>query len=144
MTLFYLTIDPENKQLRWVRAGHDPAIIYDPTEDNFEELMGSGLALGVEEEISYEENIKSGLAAGQIIAISTDGIWEAQNKDGDMFGKERFRELSRQKANAGAGAHDIIDAVYSDLNEFTIGLRPEDDITLVVIKIEDNQSSRHG
>ena len=133
MTLFYLTIDPENKQLHWVRAGHDPAIIYDPTEDKFEELKGSGLALGVEEEISYEENIKSGLAAGQIIAIGTDGIWEAQNKDGEMFGKERFRKIIRQKANA--GAHDIINAVYSDLNEFTIGLRPEDDITLVVIKI---------
>ena len=144
MTLFYLTIDPENKQLRWVRAGHDPAIIYDPTEDKFEELKGSGLALGVEEGFSYEENMKSGLASGQIIAIGTDGIWEAQNKDGEMFGKERFREIIRQKANAGAGAHDIIDAVYSDLNEFTISLRPEDDITLVVIKIEDNQSSRQG
>jgi sigma-B regulation protein RsbU (phosphoserine phosphatase) len=133
MTLFYLTIDPENEQLRWVRAGHDPAIIYDPTEDKFEELKGSGLALGVEEAISYEENIKSGLFSGQIIAIGTDGIWEAQNKDGEMFGKERFREIIRQKANA--EAHDIVDAVYSDLNEFTIGLRPEDDITLVVIKI---------
>jgi PAS domain S-box-containing protein len=142
MTLFYLTIDPENKQLRWVRAGHDPAIMYDPTRDEFEELKGSGLALGVAEGASYEENVKSDLAEGQIIAIGTDGIWEAHNKDGEMFGKERFREIIRKNANA--AAHDIIDAVYSDLNEFTIGLRPEDDITLVVIKIEDNQSSRQG
>jgi sigma-B regulation protein RsbU (phosphoserine phosphatase) len=142
MTLFYLTLDPENKQLRWVRAGHDPAIMYDPTRDEFEELKGSGLALGVAEGVSYEENVKSGLAEGQIIAIGTDGIWEAHNKDGEMFGKERFREIIRKNANA--AAHDIIDAVYSDLNEFTIGLRPEDDITLVVIKIEDNQSSRQG
>lgn len=142
MTLFYLTIDMENKDLRWVRAGHDPAIIYDPTRDEFEELKGSGLALGVAEGISYEENVKSGLAEGQIIAIGTDGIWEAHNKDGEMFGKKRFRKILRQNANA--RAQDIIDAVYSDLNEFTIGLRPEDDITLVVIKIEDNQSSRQG
>jgi PAS domain S-box-containing protein len=133
MTLFYLTVDPKNKQLRWVRAGHDPALLYDPSVDKFEELKGSGLALGVQEEVAYEENIKTGLAAGQIIALGTDGIWEAQNKAGEMFGKERFREIIRQKANA--GAQDIVDAVYSDLNEFIIGPRPEDDITLVVIKV---------
>lgn len=133
MTLFYLTVDPENKQLRWVRAGHDPALLYDSTEDKFEELKGSGLALGVKEEVSYEENIRSGLAAGQIIAIGTDGIWEAQNKAGEMFGKERFRQIIRQEANA--GAQHIVDAVYSDLNEFITGPKPEDDITLVVIKI---------
>lgn len=142
MTLFYLTIDLRSKQLSWVRAGHDPAIIYDPAQNKFEELQGPGLALGVEEEVSYEENKKSGLAAGQIIAIGTDGIWEAHNKDGEMFGKKRFRKILRQNANA--RAHDIIDAVYRDLDAFTVGLRPEDDITLVVIKIEDNQSSGQG
>jgi PAS domain S-box-containing protein len=142
MTLFYLTIDMENKDLRWVRAGHDPAILYDPTRDEFEELKGSGLALGVAEDISYEENLKTGLAEGHIIAIGTDGIWEAHNKNGEMFGKKRFRKILRQNANA--PAQDIIDAVYSDLDAFTVGVRPEDDITLVVIKIEENHSFRQG
>jgi sigma-B regulation protein RsbU (phosphoserine phosphatase) len=142
MTLFYLTIDMESKDLRWVRAGHDPAIIYDPTRDEFEELKGSGLALGVAEDVSYEENLKTGLAEGQIIAIGTDGIWEAHNKNGEMFGKKRFRKILRQNANA--PAQDIIDAVYRDLDAFTVGVRPEDDITLVVIKIEENHSSGQG
>ena len=48
MTMFYMSIDVENKNLSWVRAGHDPAIIYDPSVDQFEELKGTGLALGVE------------------------------------------------------------------------------------------------
>ena len=134
MTLFYLTIDPENMHLSWVRAGHDPAVIYDPGEDKFDELKGTGLALGVAEDFAYEENLKTDLAQGQIIAIGTDGIWEASNKDGQMFGKQRFRDVIRQ--NAQVGANEIIDAVYSDLSTFTAGLRPEDDMTLVVIKID--------
>ena len=46
MTLFYLAIDPGNKRLQWVRAGHDPAILYDPKQNTFEELTGTGIALG--------------------------------------------------------------------------------------------------
>jgi sigma-B regulation protein RsbU (phosphoserine phosphatase) len=134
MTLFYMTVDPENGCLRWVRAGHDPAIVYDPATDNFEELKGSGLALGVDEEYAYQENVRMGLGPGEIIVVSTDGIWEASNKDGNMFGKERLREIIRQ--NRSKGAEDILKAVYGELHNFTLGLRPEDDRTLVVVKVE--------
>jgi sigma-B regulation protein RsbU (phosphoserine phosphatase) len=135
MTLFYLSIDSENKNLRWVRAGHDAAVIYDPAVDSFEELMGAGLALGVDQHFVYEEYPKTGLRRGQVIAIGTDGIWEACNRDGQMFGKQRFREIIRE--NAGRSSDQIIDAVYSDLNNFKPGLKQADDITLVVIKLKD-------
>jgi sigma-B regulation protein RsbU (phosphoserine phosphatase) len=69
MTLFYLAIDPISKTLEWVRAGHDPAILYDPNRNQFEELKGRGIALGVNEALDYEANDWSGLANGQIIAI---------------------------------------------------------------------------
>ncbi|NNL76108.1 MAG: SpoIIE family protein phosphatase [Desulfobacterales bacterium] len=134
MTLFYMTLDPENKRIDWVRAGHDPAIVYDPGRDQFEELKGSGVALGVNEAIHYEENFQSGLANGQIIAIGTDGIWEAVNREGEMFGKERFRDIIRK--NAGAEASEILSAVYTALNLFTMGQKSEDDITLVIIKVD--------
>jgi len=134
MTLFYMTIDPENKRIDWVRAGHDPAIVYDPGRDQFEELKGSGVALGVNEALHYEENFQSGLANGQIIAIGTDGIWEAVNREGEMFGKERFRDIIRK--NAGAEASEILSAVYTALNLFTMGQKSEDDITLVIIKVD--------
>jgi sigma-B regulation protein RsbU (phosphoserine phosphatase) len=136
MTLFYATIDRENRRLSWVRAGHDPALIYDPRQDKFEELRGSGLALGVDEGVSYEENHRLGLVGGEIIAIGTDGIWEARDKDGEMFGKARFREIIRRNARAGAEA--ILEAVYDELERFRFGLKPEDDVTLVVVKIEGN------
>ena len=134
MTLVYMTIDPDKSHIDWVRAGHDPAILYDPVRDEFEELKGSGIALGVNDAFDYEENFRRNLINGQIIAIGTDGIWEAVNSEGEMFGKMRFRDIIRKNANAGAG--DILNAVYSELNQFTLGHRSEDDITLVVIKID--------
>jgi sigma-B regulation protein RsbU (phosphoserine phosphatase) len=134
MTLFYLTLDPQEDQIGWVRAGHDPALIYDPSRDSFEELKGTGIALGVDEKFTYPENHKTGLCEGQIIAVGTDGIWETRNQDGEMFGKERFRDVIRQHARDGAG--DILNAVYDELNRFAKGLKAQDDITLVVVKIK--------
>jgi len=133
MTLFYLTIDPEDGRLGWVRAGHDPAVIYDPEKDSFEELKGDGIALGVNEDFTYPENHRAGLSKGQIIAVGTDGIWETCNHNGEMFGKERFRNVIRKNAHAGAGL--ILNAVYDELTRFAHGLKAEDDITLVIVKI---------
>jgi len=134
MTLFYLSIDPERKCLDWVRAGHDPALVYDPTKEQFEELKGTGVALGVNDAFTYQQNQKAGLTNGQIIAVGTDGIWEAINREGEMFGKERLRDIIRN--NADADAAQILNAVYDQLNEFTLGRKTEDDITLVIIKVD--------
>ncbi len=133
MTLFCLTIDPERQYLDWVRAGHDPALIYSPEQDEFEELKGIGIALGVSDGFKYAENHKTGLLNGQIIAIGTDGIWEAFNRDGEMFGKARYQDII--KKNADKSAEEILNAVYHELNEFTLGKKSEDDITLVIVKI---------
>jgi sigma-B regulation protein RsbU (phosphoserine phosphatase) len=133
MTLFYLTVDPRKDRIDWVRAGHDPAILYDPRQDAFVELKGNGVALGVNDASEYIENRREELTNGQIIAIGTDGIWEAFNKKGAMFGKKRFKEIIRQ--NAAAGADDILNAVYNEINQFIEGQKTEDDITLVIIKV---------
>ena len=135
MSLFYMGIDPEAKTLQWVRAGHDPAVLYDPVKNSFEELKGDGLALGVDENFEYKENLKTGLTPGQIIAIGTDGIWETFNQKGEMFGKELFRQII--KANSHLGAHQIVAAVYQELDKFANGARKKDDITLVIIKMQD-------
>jgi len=134
MTLFYLTMDLDAQRLQWVRAGHDPAIFYDPNTDTFEDLMGSGLALGVDEDWQYRENEKTGLTRGQIILLGTDGIWEARNPDGEMFGKAPIYEIIRQ--NTAGSAREILDLVIQSLMRFQEDLRPEDDVTLVVIKID--------
>ena len=135
MTLFFLSIDPGKKCVSWVRAGHDPAILYDSDKDEFDELVGNGIALGVINEVNYVENHKDGLANGQILAIGTDGIWEAFNRQGEMFGKERLRSVMRKYCHESAST--ILSAVYDELKMFTLGQRPEDDITLVIIKVDD-------
>jgi sigma-B regulation protein RsbU (phosphoserine phosphatase) len=134
MTLFYLTVDPLEDRLHWVRAGHEPALLYDPAGDHFVELKGSGVALGVDADSDFTQYSRQGISDGQIISIGTDGIWEAANTAGEMFGKDRFRNAIRQ--NARSGAAEIVNAVFNELNRFTKGRKPEDDITLVVIKIK--------
>jgi sigma-B regulation protein RsbU (phosphoserine phosphatase) len=135
VTMFYLSIDPTQRQLQWVRAGHDGAIFYDPDNDAFEELGGLGIALGVDENWGFTEYSKTGLRQGQIILLSTDGIWEARNRNGDMFGKQPVYDILR--ANSAKGAKQVLDVILDSLKTFQNGTRIEDDITLVVVKITD-------
>ncbi len=132
ITLFFLSMNLNTGELTWVRAGHDPALLYDPGRGDFEELMGPGIPLGVEETWEYQDNRRSGLLAGQILVLGTDGIWEAMNSDGEMYGKDRFREIIRQNAHHTAQA--IVDAVVASVQDFVSPQRPEDDLTLVVLK----------
>lgn len=134
MTLFYSEIDAQKRCIRWVRAGHDPALFYDPVQDRFEELMGSGMAMGVDRQWQYEENVRTGLAAGQIILLSTDGIREAINGEGEMFGRERICAIIRE--NARRDAESILAAIIDGLKVFQAGMKSEDDLTLVVMKMD--------
>ena len=62
-------IPPGEKILRWVKAGHDPALFYDPGSDSFKELWGEGIALGISPNGKYQENIVRKLSGGQILII---------------------------------------------------------------------------
>ena len=136
MTLFYLTVDPAHQSLQWVRAGHDPGIFYDPATNTFEDLKGNGIALGVDKDWQYELNKKLGLVKGQIIVLSTDGVWEAHNEPGEIFFFFLLYEIIRQ--NSDKKAKEIIEAVFSALSQFQKDSAIEDDITIVVIKIEED------
>jgi phosphoserine phosphatase RsbU/P len=133
MTLFLCEINSPVKLIRWVNAGHDPAIVYDGNADKFDELTGHALPLGVSEKAAYQEYQRR-LFPGQIILIGTDGIWESQNTRREMFGKNRFKDLVR--AHAEAPARDILQAVITGLEDFSRPLEKEDDVTLVVIKVK--------
>jgi sigma-B regulation protein RsbU (phosphoserine phosphatase) len=133
ITLFYLQIDMNNRSISWVRAGHEPAMLYDPAMDRFEALAGKGVALGIDGGWQYIEENRTDLTAGQIILLSTDGIWEARNPEGKMFGRQAIYRIIRQ--NSHAGAANIQNAIFAGLNRFQQGVEPADDITLVVIKI---------
>jgi sigma-B regulation protein RsbU (phosphoserine phosphatase) len=133
ITLFYLQIDMNEHSLHWVRAGHEPALLYDPSTDQFEELIGDGIALGIDESWHYAEQKRADLAAGQIVLLSTDGIWEARNPHDEMFGKQSLYRIIRQ--NCHAWAAKIQDAILAELEQFQDGVETADDITLVIVKI---------
>jgi len=133
--MFYLTIDPIKKNLQYVRAGHDPAIFYDSNTDEFEVLGGTGMALGVDKNWNVKAYTKTALKNGQIIFLSTDGIWESCNPQGETFGKEPIYDIIRN--NSSLSANEIINAMIESLKSFQKGAKIEDDITLVVIKIID-------
>ncbi len=139
MTLFIARIDRERNHIQWVRAGHDPAILYDAATDAFSPLNANGgLPLGVATDSVYQESTRA-IKAGQIIFMGTDGIWETRNPQGDMFGKDRLKQIIRQ--NAGASARQIALAIVNGVTEFRGLQEQEDDLTLVIIKIEATEST---
>jgi sigma-B regulation protein RsbU (phosphoserine phosphatase) len=132
MTLFFLEIEPESNSLNWVRAGHEPAILYNAREDSFLELTGEGMALGVVEHLEFQKYTHQGWTPGSIILVGTDGIREAQNEAGEMFGPDRIREAILKHAKE--SAEEIQNRIIKELEIFQGEAPQEDDITLVVVK----------
>ena len=133
MSLFYMTIDKTNESLTWVRAGHDPGLLYDPENDKITELMGKGVALGVDPNWRYVENQLPNVTAGQIIVLGTDGIWETRNSRGEMFGKDALFTI--MKTHSQSNARSILEEVTATLTHFRENAQVEDDVTLIVVKI---------
>jgi phosphoserine phosphatase RsbU/P len=134
MTLFYMEIDLQGRTARWIRAGHEPGLLYCPVHDGFEELVGNGTPLGVDPDtVFYQEKLPA-LHPGTILAIGTDGIWEARNPEDRLFGKKRFRNILRKQASS--SAQEIVAAVFEEVGRFSRGIPYQDDVTLVVIKVQ--------
>lgn len=132
ITLFLLVLDPAARRVEWVRAGHDPAILYDPRTDEFSELRGRGLPLAVDQESAYLAQHLGHWPEGCVLVLGTDGLWESFGPDGSMYGKERLRRVVRE--NADKSALEIMDAVTDDWRSFLDGAAQDDDLTLVVIR----------
>ncbi len=133
MTMFYAELRPAAGELAWVRAGHYPALLYDPATGRFDELMGEGTTLGVSCEVGFEE-CRRDIRAGQILLLSTDGIHEARNAAGEMFGREPIRQAIRNHARD--AAEEIVAAILAGLEAFQgPSARQEDDVTLVAVKV---------
>jgi sigma-B regulation protein RsbU (phosphoserine phosphatase) len=136
ITLYFLRLEDgglaPGGRLVWSRAGHDPAMLYDPATDCFVELLGPGLPLGVLPDHVYSEQSCPGLRPGQVLLLGTDGIWEARNLTDEMYGKDRLREVVRR--HAGGTAADLVAAVHADVAAFQAGSPRDDDITVVALK----------
>ena len=135
MTLFFMWIDASTKRMHWIRAGHEPAVLYHAASDSFDELKGDGIALGIDSTWRYQEYVHDACQSGNILLIGTDGIWETRNPAGDIFGKARLKDIIRRLHLH--SAKDILDAVIQAIETFRETARQEDDVTLVILKIRD-------
>ena len=131
MSVFFLEVNPADKTLCWVRAGHEPALFLNSQVMKFSELNGKGMALGIDEHYRYEAFSQTGWNSGDIILIGTDGIHETHNEAGDMFGQSRLRDIIRKHAEQSSAS--IKEAIIDSLHDFRNKASQEDDITLVVI-----------
>ncbi len=132
-TMFFMEIDQTKKQLRWIRAGHEPALYYHAKTDTFSILMGEGLVLGVDETFNFKANKTIAHESGDIILIGTDGISETRNSENKFFGHSRIEEII--KTNNDSSAHAIQQSLVDSVQTFRGDHAQEDDITLVVVKI---------
>jgi sigma-B regulation protein RsbU (phosphoserine phosphatase) len=137
ITFFGIELDLKEKCLKWVRAGHDPAVLYDPEQGRFIELKGEGAALGLDDTLQYKENLIPALSGGQIIALYTDGIWEARNPAGQKFGKDNLHRIIRE--NAGRSSGEILDLCIKESCGFQKNAHYQDDVTLIIVKISIDQ-----
>jgi serine phosphatase RsbU (regulator of sigma subunit) len=132
MTMHLGVMDVRQKTYRWVSAGHDPAMIYDPVNDSFEEPDASSMPLGIMDDTVYEEHVCGPLQTGQIFVLGTDGVWEMPNSDGELFGKPRLRQAI-QAAREGT-SEQIAQTIRDALAKFRGDAKPVDDVTFVVVK----------
>lgn len=139
MTLFYLEFDAANGRLRWVRAGHDPAILYRAATNDFEELAGPGIPLGALDDKEFSFLERPWPRPGDVLLLGSDGLWESRSPGGEMFGKERVRSVLREAS--ALNARDIQDALLDALERFRGAIPVEDDVTLLIVKCAETEDS---
>jgi len=133
VTAFYGIFNPEERTLRYANAGHNPPRVKPCAGHRAIRMLDAvgGLPLGVFGDARYEEATAE-LDPGDQIVLYTDGIIDARNPDGRMFGTER---LDRALTGCRADADRIIQAVLESLETFTQGTPPDDDQTLLIAKV---------
>jgi len=132
VTCFLSMVDPITGGMTYASAGHGPLLFYDFSSDEFDELPSTGLPMGVMEDADYDQVVARQLATGDFAAITTDGFFEAANADGEMFGMARLRRLLRD--NRDLSAAGMIEVVCEAVEQFTVGMRQADDLTMIVAK----------
>jgi sigma-B regulation protein RsbU (phosphoserine phosphatase) len=133
VSLFLLEIDPQQKSLRWVRAGHEPALLYEPGPNEFQQLSGVGIVLGADGDYRFQAYSRHQWAPGSVVVIATDGVHETRNKENRMFGRERLHEIVRRHHMETAASIQTV--ILKELENFRGSAAQEDDVTLVVAKL---------
>src|SRR5215212_9801514 len=130
VTCFYGVLDPSSGRLVYANAGHNlPCCCHN--EHAATELSARGMPLGLMQGMRYEEN-EAILVPGESVLFYTDGLIEAHNSQGEMFGTPRLRSLLSERFERGRG---LSATLLEELERFTgEGGEQEDDITLLTLE----------
>ncbi|HCL56844.1 MAG TPA: hypothetical protein DHW82_07530 [Spirochaetia bacterium] len=121
-----------NNTLRYSNAGHIPPLVYKTEKDQFIELGNTGYLLGYSKKIPIE-SVEIVLETGDILVLLTDGLLEARNKEGDMYGIERLKNFIKKNHHE----KKLALALMNEIKAFIPGRESvEDDITFIIIKVK--------
>jgi serine phosphatase RsbU (regulator of sigma subunit) len=129
VTCFYAILDPKSATLSYANAGHDLPYMR-RSDDNTEELRARGMPLGLMPGMEYEEEVAS-LREGESVLFYSDGLVEAHDPKGEMFGFPRLRALVAEHGEERFLGDFLMQELYSFVGE---GWEQEDDITLLTLK----------
>jgi serine phosphatase RsbU (regulator of sigma subunit)/predicted ester cyclase len=129
VTCFYAILDPKRGSLSYANAGHDLPYLW--RGGTAEELRARGMPLGLMPGMEYEEK-QIELDAGEGVLFYTDGLVEAHDPKGEMFGFPRLQALV---AEHGKEERSLEEALLGELYSFVgEGWEQEDDITLLMLE----------
>jgi serine phosphatase RsbU (regulator of sigma subunit) len=129
VTCFYAILDPESASLSYANAGHDLPYLRRVGGDA-EELRARGMPLGLMPGMSYEQK-EMVLGAGEAAIFYSDGLVEAHDQRGEMFGFPRLRALVAEHGEVRSLEDFLMEELYSFVGE---GWEQEDDITLLTLR----------
>lgn len=138
LTLFFGRIEEEKKLLHWNSAGHGPVFCYSSQQKRIIELPPNDIPLGITIDATYKTPEPLQLQPGDILLIGTDGLWETRNPQGEMFRSDRLRQIIASHSDKNAAA--IYRIVMQKISDFRAGQPVEDDMTLMVIKLQESYS----
>ena len=131
ITMIHSKYNRENKTLYYSNAGHNPLVVYRAKEDTVELHTVKGVAIGFLDEYRYKQG-EIQLDKGDIVIFYTDGITEAENKDKEMFGTDRLKEVIYQ--NKDKSPKELREEILEAINRFRKDYEQTDDLTFVILK----------
>ena len=128
VTCFYAILEPKSGYLSYANAGHDLPYLWHSGEA--EELRARGMPLGLMPGMSYEEK-ETELDAGEVVLFYSDGLVEAHDPRGEIFGFPRLQALVAKHGEVEALGDLLMEELYTFVGE---GWEQEDDITLLTLQ----------
>jgi serine phosphatase RsbU (regulator of sigma subunit) len=129
VTCFYCILDPKSGRLLYANAGHNLPYVHHGGGDA-EDLRARGMPLGIMPGMDYEEK-EILLQAGEAAIFYSDGLVEAHDPKGEMFGFPRLRTLVAEHGDDRSLGEFLLEELYSFVGE---GWEQEDDITLLTLQ----------